>query len=373
MTTYVFKNNATSLLVGNITTAATSITVTTGDGALFPTLSAGQVFMITLEDRSLNPVVREICQCTAISGDTLTIVRAQEGTTAQAFNAGTTTVSNRLTAGVLTQIQAQTSTVTPLYIGAFSSAPTVAPGGTSLIPGMIYYNTSTNGLYEYQNTDAWALISANGVIGGNTLYCGAFVTAPSTRPDGSALETGDSYYNTTTDQLYVWSGSAWEVAANVNNIQGNVTINGNLTVADNLAVQGNANITGNTAMTGTLSVTGQVNTDNLNITGTLTLDGLPVVAADQLSGSLYQQDFPDGTMFQCGMTTTGSTVAFPTAFTTQVSGITATIIGDSSGDDPGCVISINSIDLNGFNVKAFRPTDGTVIVGRNCSWAAFGK
>ena len=83
------KNRSSSALAADITDAATSLTVTTGEGAKFP--SSGD-FNITIED--------EILKCTARSTDTLTVTRAQETTTAAAHAAGIS-VELRITAGVL--------------------------------------------------------------------------------------------------------------------------------------------------------------------------------------------------------------------------------------------------------------------------------
>ena len=90
----VFKNNAKTTLSAGITSSATSITVT--DGSVFPSLSGGDVFFLTLDDLTNN----EIVKCTAISGNTLTVVRAQEGTTARAFSANNQ-AELRITAGIL--------------------------------------------------------------------------------------------------------------------------------------------------------------------------------------------------------------------------------------------------------------------------------
>ena len=82
----MFKNNANTILASNITNSQTTLPVNTGTGALFLSPPAGDYFMVTVISAS-NPAVFEVMQCTARSGDTLTVVRAQEGTTAMAFNA----------------------------------------------------------------------------------------------------------------------------------------------------------------------------------------------------------------------------------------------------------------------------------------------
>ena len=88
------KNRAASSLAADITSTATSLTVQAGDGAKFP--QPGNGFNITIED--------EILKCTARSTDTLTVVRAQEGTTAAAHTAGKA-VELRITAGVIINVE----------------------------------------------------------------------------------------------------------------------------------------------------------------------------------------------------------------------------------------------------------------------------
>jgi hypothetical protein len=44
-------------------------------------------------------------------------------------------------------------------------------------------------------------------------YLGAKSSAPSVDNDGDALTTGDQYFNTSANQLNIWNGSAWQVAA----------------------------------------------------------------------------------------------------------------------------------------------------------------
>jgi hypothetical protein len=45
------------------------------------------------------------------------------------------------------------------------------------------------------------------------IYLGAKSSAPSVDNDGDALTTGDQYFNTSANQLNIWNGSAWQVAA----------------------------------------------------------------------------------------------------------------------------------------------------------------
>ena len=96
-TTYVFANNASSTLAAPISSSDTVVELATGTGALFPTLTAGHVFTLTLTDAATGKI-NEILLCTGISGDTLTVSRAQEGTIARAWTTGDF-ANNYLTAG----------------------------------------------------------------------------------------------------------------------------------------------------------------------------------------------------------------------------------------------------------------------------------
>lgn len=80
----LFSNYASAPLASSISSSATSITVTSGQGALFPAVPAGSVVYATLTDSSNN---LEIVKVTARSTDVFTVVRAQEGTTARAYAA----------------------------------------------------------------------------------------------------------------------------------------------------------------------------------------------------------------------------------------------------------------------------------------------
>jgi YD repeat-containing protein len=100
-----FANNATATLAASLSTSSTSITVTTGQGALFPTLGASEYFYATLTNSSNNI---EIVKITARASDTLTAVRAQEGTTALTWNAADK-LELRITSAVLTNFAQQDS------------------------------------------------------------------------------------------------------------------------------------------------------------------------------------------------------------------------------------------------------------------------
>lgn len=113
-TRQLFTNNAISLLAAPLGPADTTLTVMSGDGALFPQPApdGSEYFNITLEDQGATR--REIIKVYGRTGDTFTnIVRAQEGTTAQSWPAGgpgsDTLVDHRVTAETMRRLQHETN------------------------------------------------------------------------------------------------------------------------------------------------------------------------------------------------------------------------------------------------------------------------
>lgn len=131
---FIFANNATSSLAAPISGGSLSLTVQAGAGALFPNPSAGQQFSLTLVDAATG-LLNEIVYCTARTGDTMTIVRAQEGTVALSWLAGDL-VANLLTAGQMGAM-VQVVTVNPNRIitasGAFTTLTSDAFGRIGLL------------------------------------------------------------------------------------------------------------------------------------------------------------------------------------------------------------------------------------------------
>ena len=96
-TQFLFANNATSILAAPVTIGATTLQLEAGTGSLFPNPGASQVTAITLVDAATG-LINEIVYCTAITGDVMTVTRAQENTTAKNWKVGDY-VGNYLTAG----------------------------------------------------------------------------------------------------------------------------------------------------------------------------------------------------------------------------------------------------------------------------------
>ena len=79
-----FSNNASANIIRALTSTATSVSVTAGKGDLFPSLTEGDYFYATLAGNN----GLEIVKVTNRVNDTMTIVRAQDDTTALSFDTG---------------------------------------------------------------------------------------------------------------------------------------------------------------------------------------------------------------------------------------------------------------------------------------------
>lgn len=126
--TLLASNNASTVLASSINASATTLTVNTGAGSLFPSpVSGTSFFKLTLVDAATGQLT-EIVHVTARTGDVMTIERAQEGTAARVWSANDI-AANMMTAGTLSYImgnfQPLDATLTALaaLIGAADNLP----------------------------------------------------------------------------------------------------------------------------------------------------------------------------------------------------------------------------------------------------------
>lgn len=119
----LLKNNVASTLGASLTNVATSLTLATGEGALFDSPTGGDFFLATLFQRSgIQEINHEIIKVTARAGDVLTIVRAQEGTTGLAFNVSDP-IELRVTDGTLTDLNNNSVTTAGLTVNGNAFVP----------------------------------------------------------------------------------------------------------------------------------------------------------------------------------------------------------------------------------------------------------
>jgi hypothetical protein len=131
-----FANNAVGTLSAAITDTDTSLVLATGQGTMFPALGSGDYFFLTLGSAGNT----EIVKVTARSGDSLTVTRAQESTTAKAYSVGTLAQLLITAAGLSELIPVADSNpqYTSLGVGTAASGTTGEIRATNLITA--YYS-----------------------------------------------------------------------------------------------------------------------------------------------------------------------------------------------------------------------------------------
>ena len=197
----LFSNNASATLAASITSVQTSLTLTTGQGALFPAVSGSDYFYATIANSS-NTI--EIVKVTARSADVLTVVRAQEGTTASAFSSGDK-VELRLTAAALNNM-AQLDEV-QTFSAAQTFSGTVALSGGGSLSGSFSGTATFSGNITFSNTITGS-ISGNAATVTNGVYttgdqtiAGNKVFSNSVTVNGTFLSVGNG--GTGDRQLYM--------------------------------------------------------------------------------------------------------------------------------------------------------------------------
>lgn len=209
MSAQMFTNLATSLLAGTINAVATSVQVSTGQGALFPSPGAGQYFVVTVEDASGNV---EIMKCTSRSTDILTVVRGQEGTTAQSFTANLARVEVRETAGTFNNfLQKSGDTMSgDLNMGTHNITSAVLGSGSSVQNANEIVNTPIRGATGISTNEL--AVPTNGTdratAGGLKILC-----------------EGDPLPAFTIGQIMLWYGAAIDVPALWHVCDGSTVVN----------------------------------------------------------------------------------------------------------------------------------------------------
>ena len=323
-------NNAFGTLAASITDSETSITLTTGQGARFPSLGAGDYFYATLIDTSNN---LEIVKCTARSTDVLTVTRAQESTTARAYSAGDR-IEIRITAATFEDA----TTVTPTDVSDQDNTSTgfftLPAGTTAQRPGTAYegstrLNTDTGSLevYDGANWNAVTRPFITSVTG--TIYAGAA---------SNLVVTGQNFTGTITVR-FLEGGST---VADVNSVSVSA---GSATVAVPAAVYGQT--AGDSIEVKVLNSDGTISSNGV----TKTVQGLPTGGTITTSGSYRIHTF-----------TASSNLVVPSGFSATAEylvvagggggggGANATWHGAGGGGAGGLLTGSTSISANTYAI-----------------------
>jgi hypothetical protein len=209
MNDILFTNFASSQLSVGINASATTIVLELGHGARFPAPTSGDYFYVTLENASL---VREIVKVTARTSDTLTVVRAQDGTTAVSWLAGDT-VALRLNAAAINTLVNNSVRKTSSTGSAVLPVGTTAQRDATPAAGYLRFNDDLDKPEVYNGT-AWGSVGGGATGGGsdevfvqNSQNVTVNYTIPATK---NAMSTGPI----TVDSgvvVTVSSGSRWVV------------------------------------------------------------------------------------------------------------------------------------------------------------------
>jgi hypothetical protein len=227
----IFSNNAiTTVATGGLSISSTTLNLASGTGNLFPNPTVGsQFFRISLTDAATR-TAHEITYCTARSGDICTIVRAQEGTSAQAWLINDI-AGNFVTAGAMSNTAQSSAIQNNSYISAIDTG-TVNTYKIALTPSMPTSLEFAEVIFRVLNTNTGAstLQINTGTIytlyglNGTALQGGELVAGGECK----AIFNGTNYYveYCTTGALQIVSGSQTNQAANVGAIQQNKYIYG---------------------------------------------------------------------------------------------------------------------------------------------------
>lgn len=291
----LFANNAKTTLAGAITNVATSANLASGTGALFPAISpgSGNYFCMTFNDAATG-LLYEVVHVTAIVGDTVTIVRAQEGTTALAWNAGDI-AANFVTMGGIeafaqpADVQAQTGNYAVDSSGAANTITVTlspAPTAWSDITGAPIRVKMAN-----TNTSSTVNLNVNG-LGNKTV-----VVAGGSGPAAGNLLAGSIYtliYNGTNVQVVgggaAAGGSGTVTSASVVSSNGFAGSVANPTTTPAITI--NTTVTGIVKGNGTAISAAVAGTDYLLPTGNGSL--LTGLTQSQITGTAFQLSYDSG-------------------------------------------------------------------------------
>lgn len=233
-----FTNNASATLAASINTSVTTITVSSTQGALFPSLSGADYFYATLVDASNN---LEIVKVTARSTDTLTVVRGQDGTTARSFTAGDK-LELRPVAAALNELVSQSAAATTSTSGVVQLNSAVNSTSEALAATPKAVKTAYDAAVAAQTkANTSVQLSGDQSVGGVKTFTGTHLNVY----NSGATYNGIIYLGNTRQLRQAADDSRWEMvnAANTDVIF-TFADNGDLTAVGDIYAVGDITATG---------------------------------------------------------------------------------------------------------------------------------
>ena len=297
---YSSRSQQTSLS-GALTSSGTSATVVSGSSlAGGITVSAGETFTVVIDP---DTALEEIVDITAISGNTLTIVRGIDGSTGQAHSAGAivrhmaigrdyreanahieATTGHGATGAVVGTTNTQTLTnktlTSPTITGTGAIAGTFTGNLTGNVTGNVSGNagTVTNGVYTTDTGTVTSTMIANGTIVDADINASAAIAK--TKISGTAVTVADTGTVTST---MILDGTILNADINASAAIDKTKISGTaVTIADTGTVTSTM-IADATIVDADVSATAAIAKTKLDLGGTIT-------SADLVDGTIVNAD-----------------------------------------------------------------------------------
>jgi hypothetical protein len=196
MANMLFTNNAATTLASSISSTATSLSVASGTGSLFPNPTGTQYFYCTLQATTGSTI--EIIKVTARSSDTFTIIRGQDGTGGSSFTAGDK-VELRIVAATMNDLPKLDEVNQFTANNCFGGSSTTTSMGVGY-GSLNFYNPTVG---SNANTAIYFAASGTGIgaQGYSFAYnnAGSSITAYNFYGDGTAQKTGGGSWSSISD------------------------------------------------------------------------------------------------------------------------------------------------------------------------------